>query len=199
MERHRFTIGGTMWINLANTIMMRDKQKTDMLEELDYIKQWLSENDLALEGSLSPSDLRLLQLELFSLRAFCIDALADLLQEGQLSVQTYTLIAKKTADITVDVRMEQQEGRPVMIYDGHGPLDRIRYAVLSSLADTLGKHSPERIRKCEHDACILHFLDTSKSGKRRWCSMDQCGNRQKAAEFYAKKKKKTGEDPDAED
>nr|WP_090396707.1 CGNR zinc finger domain-containing protein [Natribacillus halophilus] len=47
-----------------------------------------------------------------------------------------------------------------------------------------------RIRECEHPECILYFVDTSKSGKRRWCSMELCGNRQKAADFYARKKNK---------
>jgi len=30
--------------------------------------------------------------------------------------------------------------------------------------------SPVRLRKCE--ACIAHFLDTSKKASRRWCSMN---------------------------
>jgi predicted RNA-binding Zn ribbon-like protein len=43
-----------------------------------------------------------------------------------------------------------------------------------------------RIRQC--DACVLHFLDTSKKGTRRWCSMDICGNRAKAAAFAARQR-----------
>ncbi|MFG3051100.1 CGNR zinc finger domain-containing protein [Kitasatospora sp. NPDC048239] len=43
-----------------------------------------------------------------------------------------------------------------------------------------------RIKKCAHEACILHFLDTSQNGRRRWCSMAVCGNRAKAARHYGK-------------
>ena len=39
------------------------------------------------------------------------------------------------------------------------------------------------VRQCEHPDCILWFYDRTKSHKRRWCSMAQCGNRQKAARF----------------
>lgn len=39
------------------------------------------------------------------------------------------------------------------------------------------------IRKCENPKCILWFYDTSKNHSRRWCSMDLCGNRAKAAAF----------------
>lgn len=38
-----------------------------------------------------------------------------------------------------------------------------------------------RVRKCGE--CVLHFLDTSKKGTRRWCSMQLCGNRLKVAAY----------------
>ena len=41
----------------------------------------------------------------------------------------------------------------------------------------------ERIRKCGSDNCYLTYLDTSRPGRRRWCSMQRCGNRHKVAEF----------------
>jgi predicted RNA-binding Zn ribbon-like protein len=45
---------------------------------------------------------------------------------------------------------------------------------------------PDRIRRCAHDDCVLHFLDTTRSGTRRWCSMTSCGNRTKANRHYAR-------------
>ncbi|WP_341367571.1 CGNR zinc finger domain-containing protein [Yoonia sp. BS5-3] len=39
------------------------------------------------------------------------------------------------------------------------------------------------VRRCEGASCTLFFLDVSKNHKRRWCSMDVCGNRAKAAAF----------------
>ena len=39
------------------------------------------------------------------------------------------------------------------------------------------------VRNCEGPTCTLFFLDTSKNHKRRWCSMEVCGNRAKAAAF----------------
>ncbi|HEY1176305.1 MAG TPA: CGNR zinc finger domain-containing protein, partial [Phytomonospora sp.] len=41
----------------------------------------------------------------------------------------------------------------------------------------------ERIRKCANPDCLLWFLDVSKNGRRRWCSMEGCGNRAKAERF----------------
>lgn len=34
----------------------------------------------------------------------------------------------------------------------------------------------ERIRECASHRCVLFFVDTSRPGQRRWCSMERCGN-----------------------
>ncbi|MEU8197239.1 CGNR zinc finger domain-containing protein [Microbispora amethystogenes] len=36
-----------------------------------------------------------------------------------------------------------------------------------------------RVRECAADGCPLVFVDTSRPGSRRWCSMERCGNRHK--------------------
>jgi len=33
-----------------------------------------------------------------------------------------------------------------------------------------------RIRECAADDCQLLFVDTSRPGRRQWCSMARCGN-----------------------
>jgi predicted RNA-binding Zn ribbon-like protein len=40
------------------------------------------------------------------------------------------------------------------------------------------------LRRCENPDCILFFYDTTKNKRRRWCSMDACGSRAKAAAYY---------------
>jgi predicted RNA-binding Zn ribbon-like protein len=58
----------------------------------------------------------------------------------------------------------------------------IAEAVAALLTDT--DHS--RMRKCE--SCVIHFLDSSKKGSRRWCSMNICGNRVKVASYQQRKR-----------
>ena len=40
-----------------------------------------------------------------------------------------------------------------------------------------------RVRQCA--GCSLLFLDRSRPGHRKWCSMDRCGNRSKTARYRA--------------
>jgi len=42
-----------------------------------------------------------------------------------------------------------------------------------------------RIRKCGASDCEVYFIDTSKGHRRRWCSMENCGNREKQRRWRA--------------
>jgi predicted RNA-binding Zn ribbon-like protein len=58
--------------------------------------------------------------------------------------------------------------------------------VLWSAGDLLTGPRLARIRRCANVQCRWLFLDDSKSGNRRWCSMSACGNRAKAHRHYIK-------------
>ena len=55
------------------------------------------------------------------------------------------------------------------------PLHACALAVERLLVD----EGHDNIRKCGAADCGVFFLDTSKGGRRQWCSMKSCGNRQK--------------------
>ncbi|WP_369214290.1 CGNR zinc finger domain-containing protein [Streptomyces flavofungini] len=44
-----------------------------------------------------------------------------------------------------------------------------------------------RIRRCASDNCYLLFVDTSRPGRRRWCSMEHCGNLHKVRTLRARR------------
>jgi predicted RNA-binding Zn ribbon-like protein len=60
--------------------------------------------------------------------------------------------------------------------------------VLWSAGDLLLGPRADRVRQCANPACGWLFLDDSKSGNRRWCSMSACGNRAKAHRHYLRRK-----------
>ncbi len=65
-------------------------------------------------------------------------------------------------------------------------------SLLSSVArdaiDLLGGPRAARLKRCEGSRCSLLFVDTSRSGLRRWCSMERCGNRAKVAAHRRRRK-----------
>ena len=60
--------------------------------------------------------------------------------------------------------------------------------VLWSAADLLTSGRLSRVRACANPQCRWLFLDDSKAGTRRWCSMSACGNRAKAHRHYQRRK-----------
>jgi predicted RNA-binding Zn ribbon-like protein len=56
-------------------------------------------------------------------------------------------------------------------------------AIARSAAEILAEGPAAPLRKCASAECVLFFYDTSRTGRRRWCSMTACGNRSKVAAF----------------
>jgi len=64
-----------------------------------------------------------------------------------------------------------------------GGLEWLLAAVARSAAEILTEGADARIRVCANPGCGLFFCDTSRTHRRRWCSMAVCGNRHKVASF----------------
>ncbi|MCW5735585.1 MAG: ABATE domain-containing protein [Enhydrobacter sp.] len=60
--------------------------------------------------------------------------------------------------------------------------------VLWSAGDLLSGPRLGNVRRCANPECGWLFLDDSRAGRRRWCSMSSCGNRAKARRHYHKDK-----------
>jgi predicted RNA-binding Zn ribbon-like protein len=65
-------------------------------------------------------------------------------------------------------------------------------SLLLPIAETMGEFvctaDFSRVKPCEGSHCTILFLDHTRSGARRWCSMAVCGNRAKQALHRARAK-----------
>jgi predicted RNA-binding Zn ribbon-like protein len=79
----------------------------------------------------------------------------------------------------------------VLGVDGQAQWQGSAAGLLASLAreavHLFGGEDAAHVRQCQSPACTLFFVDTSRSGDRRWCSMSACGNKAKVAEFRRRK------------
>lgn len=194
MNRSLFLLGGTAWINLVNTRYISEKQIMDTLNEPSSTIQWLEKNNLLRESDFLALEneelLNSLIVELRSLRDLSKMILSDLEQQGGLSVSVTEQLKRLTEQVKISLTIDSESDKLKLVPEGRTTGDHVGYIIIHSIIQTLGTISFNRIRKCADSECRLYFVDTSKSGKRRWCSMELCGNRNKAAEFYARKKKK---------
>ncbi|HZR06801.1 MAG TPA: CGNR zinc finger domain-containing protein [Candidatus Udaeobacter sp.] len=64
--------------------------------------------------------------------------------------------------------------------------DRLVWELAVATEDLLLHNKLGRFRKCAASDCGTLFLDLSKTGRRKWCSMANCGNRNKVQRFRAR-------------
>jgi predicted RNA-binding Zn ribbon-like protein len=77
-----------------------------------------------------------------------------------------------------------------LIFDERPAPDPARQAVAAIALDAarmLGTpDQASRVRICASDTCSSRFYDRSPAGRRRWCSMEVCGNQAKARRHRAR-------------
>jgi predicted RNA-binding Zn ribbon-like protein len=68
-------------------------------------------------------------------------------------------------------------------------LDRMLWPVARSAAEVLTGEEIHRVGECHGEGCGWLFMDMSRNRSRRWCDMQECGNRAKAIRHYRRKSK----------
>lgn len=90
---------------------------------------------------------------------------------------------RATAGVPLEVDLGGRSTRFVPASDGvDGALGNVVRIVLATRMDD----SWRRLKVCAGD-CGLSFYDDSRSGRRRWCAMERCGNRAKARTYRRRK------------
>lgn len=101
-----------------------------------------------------------------------------------------TAIARGTEPARADLDRVNRAAQAPPLIPAVGP-DGSRYwagpatgaQLLSTVArdavDLLTGDFAHRIRMCAGERCYLLYVDTSRPGRRRWCSMEHCGNQHK--------------------
>jgi predicted RNA-binding Zn ribbon-like protein len=90
-------------------------------------------------------------------------------QFGQIAARTKG--ANGTADAAFELVMQRRWRSP----------DALLFPVAQAIAQLVTTADFSNVKQCEGPSCVLHFLDTTRDRRRRWCSMAVCGNRAKQA------------------
>ncbi|WKV73933.1 CGNR zinc finger domain-containing protein [Streptomyces sp. PCS3-D2] len=172
--------GEPIALDLLNTRWMREGEPVDLfagafgLGRVEGLAVWLRSTGLADRFQADAPTL----VHLMTAREALARAVAD--------------PADDSARALVDAVLEHGRIRATLTPEGPG--ERAEFAdpawgpAWTAARDYLDllSSTPERIRACASETCILHFHDTSRNGTRRWCSMSSCGNRAKASRHYAR-------------
>jgi predicted RNA-binding Zn ribbon-like protein len=166
VEYSRPVTGEPLALDLINTAWPDADGWRDVLANRPGHEEWLRENDLP--GPSSAAARQALLQARDTIRAAlerpgpaALAALDGILERGCLRIRAIKPSARE------EVEREW----------------RVPWLAVRDLLRLLDEH-PTRVRNCANPDCPFWFLDTTRSGTRRWCSMAVCGNRLKARRHY---------------
>jgi predicted RNA-binding Zn ribbon-like protein len=197
-------LGGHPALDYVNTLDWRDRPAgeggpVETLVSYDALLAWCRRcgiigsatgNTLARQAAAAPAKAAAVVTEAIALR----EALHGLARSARLGK------AARTTDLDILNRclLRYPEGRTVasagrggFAWQSHGDgigLGAPLGAIARLGADLLVTAEPASIRCCAGPDCGWLFHDTSPNKRRRWCSMEGCGNRAKARRHYQRVK-----------
>jgi len=84
-----------------------------------------------------------------------------------------------------------EDGRPVLAPEDDGARGAIG-RIVATVAQLAPTDEWKRLKSCRDEHCRVAFYDKSRNRSRAWCSMEVCGNREKARSFRQRHATKTG-------
>jgi predicted RNA-binding Zn ribbon-like protein len=176
---------GAVSLDLAYTGALGDPEPREALPDAAALGTWLSAHlaPVSEPAERDLADARTLRQAIGDIAA----ALADGREPAPRDVDVLNLYAA-TPDLPPALGGgSRQAGRA---------LARPAQALASAARDAVAVFGAgsERIHRCSADDCTVLYLDTTRSGTRRWCSMRRCGNRAKVRAHRARqlRERRTG-------
>ncbi len=197
IEPHTFgatdLVGGNLALDLINTVTARDSEPRDWLPDYAALLRWARQSgaftarDLMALDRLALAEPRKAQSALGRAKtlreALCAITYALLRGRMPAAADLAQLDAAQTA-ASAAAQLVRRDGRLRRCWNvQRSQLDFITHVVAMRAIALLEEAELQRLRVCDGHDCGWVFLDTSKSGRRRWCDMATCGNTAKSQRF----------------
>jgi len=194
-------LGGRLCLDFVNTVHHRFRDASrDYLEDYPSWLGWsvhagaLSADEAARLGATASTEPRLAARAFDRALAFRGTAHSILLQRMTDSDPEPALVGElnELLALAAPLRVLKpgEQGEWSWSWrEGAIDLGRPLFAVAVSFAELLEAAPPDRVKQCPApDGCGWFFLDQTKNGSRRWCSMNHCGTTSKARRYLRKKR-----------
>jgi len=190
---------GRLWLDFVNTDEAPRHAQGDMLASFDGYLAWLERSALIDAARRTALQRRALEQPASATATLhearrVRSALRPLAEHGVHASERVTQAAmleiNRVLGRSTGVRRVGQDARDGSFHRTFLPsgdaFAALVIPVVESAADALVTGELARVRRCVAEPpCPRVFLDTSRSGRRRWCDMRSCGNRNKAARHRA--------------
>jgi len=181
-------VAGRLCLDFANTGGEREGVAFEDLRMPRDLARWFAESELALsELEVSDADLQAAhELRDALWRAAQQCTAQKVLDQSDVTVINHAAAVPALAPRIGDATGGRSWAPPTTAQAALATIARDAVEFLTS-------DQARRIRECASPTCILLFVDTSRPGRRRWCSMDLCGNRVKTRQYRRRRGEKNPE------
>jgi predicted RNA-binding Zn ribbon-like protein len=180
-------VGNALCLDFANTVNCRPNPTRDSLAGGAALARWAAAADLPLDATDAEADAALPALR--ALREAVYAVFGAIAAGDEPSAEAMGDIAATYAGALAQARWRRVGSRVVATWSSASP-EALGWRVAASALDVLRDGPLDRVGACP--TCRWLFLDTSRNGRRRWCSMDTCGSRAKSAHYFAKSRSAGG-------
>ncbi len=152
----------------------------DRIARPDELASWLSDNELV-DDLVEPTVAE--HHDALAVR----EAVRELLLANN-GVEADTRSASATLDEAArkaHLTLGFEDGRPTLVAGGDGVRAAIG-RIVADVAELVRTDDWARLKACRDEHCRVAFYDHSRNRSRAWCSMEVCGNREKARAFRAR-------------
>lgn len=188
-------VGNQLALDFLNTRPVQDGKSLELLPDFAALLRWFDAAGLLSTTEAARLESRWGGKEEADHAVESARKLREALREQVLTWESGGKVQQRTIE-ALNVLMEKYP-LPSRLSRGHAGVrlhhhfspkepNQLLGPLAESAAELFSKADRKRVRKCAR--CILHFLDTSKKGTRRWCSMNLCGNREKVAAYAARQR-----------
>ncbi len=186
--------GGQIAIDFTNTVGSRGGTPEEHLRTGGDVIAWAEARGLlrrADAGRLrrraarQPAAARAAMAEALVLREALYRVIAAAAAGRQSSDADLAIVNGHLCDALARLRLTPQRGSFELLAPGDDDAlgAPIVGSVVRAAADLLTSDAINRVRACADPGCAWLFLDVTRNGTRRWCTMQSCGNRAKARRF----------------
>lgn len=176
-------VAGQLSLDFVNTVANRlnPKRSRDLLATPADLGRWFRTAGVVVRRGMGDADVRAARRLRESLHT---------LFAASARGRSFDAIALKAVGMLWHKLQAQRElvlarGRVTYGWSARAtPFQRAIHQVLASAVELLESDQLGRVRQCEGEGCGWLFLDRSRGRPRRWCSMQDCGNRAKAKRHY---------------
>ncbi|MDE1568944.1 CGNR zinc finger domain-containing protein [Aquabacter sp. P-9] len=173
-------LGGRLWIDLLNTTPVTEDGPRDLIATPDDLALWTV---LARVQPPEPAARGKVHKAVLDLRRDLRALFDELAQGGAPRADIADAANRALASVHVRPRVSIEGSGYVLSEEAGG----IAGAIALDFARFLCDFEPERLKHCANPACSMVFYDQGRNGRRRWCTMSICGNRDKVSRFRARR------------